>query len=132
MDEHKRIPTSYLDMYGLAKAPFDEDPDGAAFILFNAQRRAFEQLVGHMVNGSGVLTLRSEAGGGKTQILLAAARVAAESGVRIVPALRPRSGRLDGSSLLSAIVGEPALLDTAVRSLRLPPEQHYWSMTPTF
>jgi general secretion pathway protein A len=121
MDEHRRTPSSYLDMYGLGRIPFDEDPEGSSFILFNAQRRAFEQVAAHMVNGGGVLTLRGEPGVGKTQILLAAARVAADSGTRIVHALRPHTDRRDGLSLLSATIGDRSLTETAVRSLLLSP-----------
>jgi len=121
MDQHRQTPTSYVDMYGLAREPFDEPQDASGFILFDAQRRAFDQLVQHMVHGSGILTLRGESGGGKTQCLRAAGQLARESDRRLILVERPMAGRLDGQALLTAIAGEKATPEVAAQALRLPP-----------
>ncbi|MFL5255939.1 MAG: hypothetical protein ACJ8AI_24200 [Rhodopila sp.] len=121
MDQHRQTPTSYLDMYGLARAPFAELQDVSGFILFDSQRRTFEQLVDHMLHGTSVLTLRGEAGGGKTQCLRAASQVARESDLRVILLERPLTGRLDGQALLTAVAGEDATAEMAANAMLLPP-----------
>ena len=100
-------PSNYLDLYGLSKAPFDSAVDSAGYILFGSRRRAFELLVDHMVNGSGLVLLNGESGIGKTETLRAAASVASESGLRTVIVARPREGRIALEQIVSALDGQP-------------------------
>ena len=53
-------PADYLDLYGLSKPPFGGKLDSTSYILFAPHRRAFELLIDHMVNGSGVVLLLGE------------------------------------------------------------------------
>jgi type II secretory pathway predicted ATPase ExeA len=100
-------PANYLDLYGLSKPPFGGTSDGANYILFNSHRRAFELLIDHLVNGSGVVVLQGEEGIGKTDTLRAAASVAAESDLRAIVVSRPPNGRISLMQLVSALYGQP-------------------------
>jgi type II secretory pathway predicted ATPase ExeA len=100
-------PLNYLDLYGLSKPPFGSATDGAGYILFGSHRRAFELLVEHVMNGSGLVLLTGESGIGKTETLRAAAAVAAESGLRTILISRPPEGRIDQGQIVSALDGEP-------------------------
>jgi type II secretory pathway predicted ATPase ExeA len=100
-------PANYLDLYGLSKPPFGTTADGAGFILFGSHRRAFELLVDHMMNGSGLVLLTGDAGIGKTEMLRAAANVATESGLRSILISRPPEGRINLQQIVSALDGQP-------------------------
>jgi type II secretory pathway predicted ATPase ExeA len=100
-------PSNYLDLYGLSKAPFNAQPDGAGYILFGSRRRAFELLVDHMMNGNGLVLLNGEAGIGKTETLRAAASVASGSGLRTILIARPSEGRIALEQIVSALDGQP-------------------------
>jgi type II secretory pathway predicted ATPase ExeA len=100
-------PSNYLDLYGLSKPPFGSATDGSGFILFGSHRRAFELLVEHMMNGSGLVLLTGDSGIGKTETLRAAAAVAAESGLRTILISRPPEGRIDHEQIVAALDGEP-------------------------
>lgn len=102
------LPANYLDLYGLSKPPFGGSPDDGAYILFGSHRRIFEQLVEHMLNGSGLALLQGEEGAGKSGMLAAAQNVAAGSALRLVRVNRPQLGRLDLQQLIAAILGPPA------------------------
>ncbi|MBS0644292.1 MAG: hypothetical protein JSS43_30880 [Proteobacteria bacterium] len=116
MDEHQRTPTSFLEMYGLGRFPFDERPDGSGFILFGSQRRVFEQVVAHLTQGSGVMTLRGDGGIGKTHLLLAAA-AAARASTQVIAVVRPAAGRVDRDTLLQTIGGDGATPEDVIRTL---------------
>ena len=123
-----KTPTNYLDLYGLSKPPFGVPDDNRGYILFNSHRRAFEVLVDHLINGMGLILLRGEEGAGKSQMLVGAGHLAVESGLRIIKPNPPASGRLDASTLLTAILGENAhadpgssSFDAALRVLLAPP-----------
>jgi type II secretory pathway predicted ATPase ExeA len=100
-------PSNYLDLYGLSKAPFDAAPDGAGYILFGSRRRAFELLIDHMMNGSGLVLLNGEGGIGKTETLRAAASVASGSDLHTVLITRPPEGRIAVEQIVSALDGQP-------------------------
>jgi type II secretory pathway predicted ATPase ExeA len=108
-------PSNYLDLYGLSKAPFDAATDGASYILFGSRRRAFELLVDHMMNGSGLVLLNGESGIGKTETLRAAASVASGSGLRTVLVTRPLEGRIALEQIVSALDGQPELFSAQPR-----------------
>jgi type II secretory pathway predicted ATPase ExeA len=121
------LPTNYLDLYGLSKPPFDGPREGNGFILFGSQKRAFELLIGHVVNGAGAVLLQGEEGVGKTEMLRAAANVGAESGVQIVRVGRPPTGRTNLSQLVAALAGpgttEETTADDAIRQFLAPPRK---------
>jgi type II secretory pathway predicted ATPase ExeA len=121
------IPTNYLDLYGLSKPPFGGPRDGGGFILFGSQKRAFELLIGHIVNGTGLVLLQGEEGVGKTEMLRAAADAGAESGVQTVRVVRPRAGRLNLSQLIGALGGPGTSVETtaddAIRQFLAPPRK---------
>jgi type II secretory pathway predicted ATPase ExeA len=98
-------PSNYLDLYGLSKPPFGTAADGAGYILFGSHRRAFELLVDHMMNGSGLVLLAGDSGIGKTETLKAAAAIANESGLQTNLITRPPEGRIDASQIVSALDG---------------------------
>ncbi len=98
-------PSNYLDLYGLSKAPFEMASDGSGYILFGSRRRAFELLVDHMMNGSGLILLNGEGGIGKTETLRAAASIASESGVRTAMIARPREGRIAMDQIVATLDG---------------------------
>jgi type II secretory pathway predicted ATPase ExeA len=100
-------PLNYLDLYGLSKRPFGGVPDSGGYILFGSHRRAFELLVDHMMNGSGVVLLIGEEGVGKTETLRSAAAVVAESGLQTIMVSRPPDGRVSLDRLTSALNGHP-------------------------
>jgi type II secretory pathway predicted ATPase ExeA len=100
-------PTHYLDLYGLSKPPFGGAPGSGGYILFGSHRRAFELLVDHMMNGSGVVVLTGEEGVGKTETLLTAASVADQSGLRSIMVSRPPEGRISLEHLSSALDEQP-------------------------
>jgi type II secretory pathway predicted ATPase ExeA len=100
-------PANYVDLYGLSKPPFGGAADSAGYILFGSHRRAFELLIDHLVNGSGLILLTGEEGSGKTQTMRSAASVAAESGVRTIVVSRPVGGRITLDQLVSALDGQP-------------------------
>jgi type II secretory pathway predicted ATPase ExeA len=100
-------PLNYLDLYGLSKPPFGGAPEAGGYILFGAHRRAFELLIDHMMNGSGVVLLIGESGIGKTEMLRSAAAVVAESGLQAVMLSRPSEARISLEQLTSALGGQP-------------------------
>jgi type II secretory pathway predicted ATPase ExeA len=100
-------PTNYLDLYGLSKPPFGGASESAGFILFGSHRRAFELLVEHMVNGSGLVLLAGLEGIGKTETLRSAAVVAAESGLRTIVLTRSEESRINLEQLVTALDGQP-------------------------
>jgi type II secretory pathway predicted ATPase ExeA len=100
-------PSNYLDLYGLSKPPFGTAADGAGYILFGSHRRAFELLVDHMMNGSGLVLLAGDSGIGKTETLKAAAAIANESGLQTNLISRPPEGRIDVSQIVSVLDGTP-------------------------
>lgn len=110
-------PANYLDLYGLSKPPFGGAPDSTNYILFNSQRRAFELLIDHLVNGSGVIVLQGEEGIGKTETLRAAASVAAESDLRAIMVSRPPNGRINLMQLVAALCGQPTANATTVEDV---------------
>jgi type II secretory pathway predicted ATPase ExeA len=112
-------PVNYLDLYGLSKPPFGGVTDGAGYVLFGSHRRAFEMLVDHLVNGSGLVVLTGEEGSGKSEALVAAAAVAAESGLRTIVLSRPLDGRIHQDDLLSALDGAPELFHQSARKALL-------------
>ncbi|HEY0185764.1 MAG TPA: AAA family ATPase [Rhodopila sp.] len=105
-------PTNYLDFYGLSKSPFAHKAEApgkaAAYILFSSHRRAFELLMEHVVNGSGVILLQGEEGIGKTETLRSAASAAAEAGLRTIVLSRPPNGRISVMQIVSAMEGKPS------------------------
>jgi type II secretory pathway predicted ATPase ExeA len=112
-------PTNYLDLYGLSKHPFGGSAESAGYILFGSHRRAFEMLVDHMVNGSGLVVLSGEEGSGKTETLRAAAAVAGESGIHTIIISRPGNGRITLDRLLAALEGPPELFHQSGRKALL-------------
>lgn len=98
-------PSNYLDLYGLSKSPFGSPADGAGYILFGSHRRAFELLIDHMMNGSGLVLLTGDSGIGKTETLKAAAAVANESGLRTNFVSRPPESRIDVDQIVAALDG---------------------------
>src|SRR5258708_7513018 len=86
-------PMTYLDFYGLSKPPFGGPRAENGFILFGSQKRSFELLVGHIVNGSGLVLLQAEEGVGKTEMLRAAGDVVTEAGGHAILVTRPPDGR---------------------------------------
>jgi type II secretory pathway predicted ATPase ExeA len=97
---------NYLDLYGLSKPPFGEKPESTGYILFDSQRQAFDLLIGHVVNSSGVILLQGQEGVGKTEALRSATTVAAEWGLKAVMVTRPPNGRTSLTQLLSALEGQ--------------------------
>jgi type II secretory pathway predicted ATPase ExeA len=112
-------PSNYLDLYGLSKPPFGGAPDSGGYILFGSHRRAFELLVDHMMNGSGVVLLVGDEGVGKTETLRSAAAVAAESGLQTITVSRPPDGRISLDQLASAMNGHPEAFHLAPRKALL-------------
>nr|WP_294529682.1 hypothetical protein [uncultured Rhodopila sp.] len=100
------VPANYLDLYGLSRPPFGDPTEAASYVLFASHRRSFELLIDHMVNGNGLVLVYGEGGVGKTQTLLAAGNVAAESGVRIIKVSRPPNGRLDLTQFVAALLSQ--------------------------
>jgi type II secretory pathway predicted ATPase ExeA len=101
-------PATYLDLYGLSKPPFGGASDNTGYILFSSHKRAFELLVDHLVNGTGVVLLVAEEGLGKTTTLRAAAAIAAESGRQTIMVVRPPDGRVSLTQLVSTLQGRPS------------------------
>jgi type II secretory pathway predicted ATPase ExeA len=118
---------NYLDLYGLSKPPFGGTRDGNGFILFGSQKRSFELLVGHIVNGSGVVLLQGEEGAGKTEILRAATHVVAESGGHTTLVTRPPDGRTILSQFINALGGPDTSIETtadeAIQRFLSPPRK---------
>ncbi len=100
-----RPPANYLDLYGLSKPPFGGVTDRSGYILFGSHTRAFDLLVDHLANGSGVIVLQGEEGIGKTETLNAAATVAGEAGVHTIMVGRPPAGRISLNQLVAALNG---------------------------
>jgi type II secretory pathway predicted ATPase ExeA len=121
----KPAPATYLDLYGLSKPPFGSQSEGN-FMLFGSHRRTFEQLVDHMINGSGLMVLCAEAGAGKTATMHAAGTVARGSGVRIVRVDRPADAKVDLTQLVAILLShdDPDLpaADT-IQTVRRPPHK---------
>ena len=111
-------PTDYLDLYGLSKPPFSVADDSRNYILFNSHRRVFEVLVDHLINGKGFILLGGEAGAGKSQMLIAAGHLAAESGLRVIKLTPPTLGKLDAPELLAAIVGDSTNVESGEPGLQ--------------
>jgi type II secretory pathway predicted ATPase ExeA len=105
-------PMNYLDLYGLSRPPFGGPREGNGFILFGSQKRSFEILIGHIVNGSGVILLQGEEGAGKTEMLRAAGDVATESGIQTIAVTRPPASRINMSRLVGALGGPAASAET--------------------
>ena len=105
-------PASYADLYGLAKFPFGDTSDSGGYILFGSHKRAFELLIDHLVNGSGVIVLQGEQGIGKTETLRAAAAMAKESGVQTIMASRPANERISLLTLIAALRDQPIAPET--------------------
>lgn len=119
-------PANYLDLYGLSKSPFSATGDGSNYILFGSHRRAFELLVDHLVNGSGMIVLQGEEGIGKTETLHAAAIAARESGLSTIIVSRPRDHRLNLGQLAAALrgrTGEKEQGDVAITHILTPPRK---------
>jgi type II secretory pathway predicted ATPase ExeA len=120
-------PMDYLDLYGLSKPPFGGPREGNGYILFSSQKRAFELLIGHIVNGSGVILLQGEEGVGKTEMLRATGDVAAESGVQTTRVARPPAGRTNLSQLVGSLGGPESTVDTtadeAIKRFLAPPRK---------
>jgi type II secretory pathway predicted ATPase ExeA len=119
--------TNYLDLYGLSKPPFGGPREGNGFILFGSQKRSFELLIGHIVNGSGVILLQGEEGVGKSEMLRTAGDVAAESGVPTIRLNRPVAGRTNLSQLIAALGGPGTSVETtgdeAIQRFLTPPRK---------
>ncbi len=122
------IPTNYLALYGLSKAPFGTPADSDGYILFDSHRRVFEALLDHMINGSGLLVLRGDDGAGKSQMLAAAGGLAADRALRVIQPPAPDLGKLNLPQLLTAILGTgdapmsaEANLPQAIQLLLTPP-----------
>jgi type II secretory pathway predicted ATPase ExeA len=120
-------PKNYLDLYGLSKPPFSGPRERGSYILFNSQRRGFELLVEHVVNGSGIVLLQGEEGAGKTETLRAVADAAAEAGLRTIVLSRPANGRVTLVQMLSALKGQPnaneVTVDDAIAHFLAPPRK---------
>jgi type II secretory pathway predicted ATPase ExeA len=120
-------PKNYLDLYGLSKPPFSGPRERGSYILFNSQRRGFELLVEHVVNGSGIVLLQGEEGAGKTETLGAVANAAAEAGLRTIVLSRPANGRVTLVQMLSALRGQPnaneVTVDDAIAHFLAPPRK---------
>lgn len=121
-------PTNYLDLYGLSKSPFGEPDSDDGYILFNSHKRTFELLVGHFVNGHGLIVLGGAEGAGKSRMLAAAGNLAGESGLRIVKLPAPALGLIDAPRLAAAIQAaansegaDVTDLEAAIRSFLEPP-----------
>jgi type II secretory pathway predicted ATPase ExeA len=112
-------PSNYLDLYGLSKPPFGGAADTAGYVLFGSHRRAFELLVDHMMNGSGVVLLLGEEGIGKTETLRSAAAVAAESGLHTIMISRPPEGRISLEQVESALDEPPEYFHQSPRKALL-------------
>jgi type II secretory pathway predicted ATPase ExeA len=112
-------PSNYLDLYGLSKSPFGAGTDVAGYILFGSHRRAFELLVDHMMNGSGMILLTGDSGIGKTETLRAAAAVATESGLRTILVSRPQDGRISLEQIVADLDGQPETFFTPPRKALL-------------
>jgi type II secretory pathway predicted ATPase ExeA len=108
-------PANYLDLYGLSKPPFDKAADSIGYILFSSHRRAFELLVEHIVNGSGIVLLLGAEGVGKTETLRSAAALATESGRETILVSRPSGGRVTLNQLVLALNGAPTVGPVAVK-----------------
>ncbi len=99
-------PANYLDLYGLSRPPFGAPAQAGNYILFDSLRRTFELLVDHLLNGKGLVVLYGESGSGKTEMLRAAANVAAESGLRTIRVERPEQARLNLEQFVSALLSQ--------------------------
>jgi type II secretory pathway predicted ATPase ExeA len=118
---------NYLDLYGLSKPPFGGPREGNGFILFNSQKRSFELLIGHIVNGSGVVLFQGEEGIGKSEMLRAADNVVAESGGHPIRVTRPAGGRTNLSRFIAALGGPDTSAETtadeAIQRFLAPPRK---------
>lgn len=119
-------PADYLQMYALAKPPFGAQAD-STFILFASQRRTFELLSAHAINGHGAILLLGEAGSGKTEMLNGLALAVTRAGGRVIPVSRPAAGRITLPRLIAAIRGQPGdhtvPVEEALRSFLAPPRK---------
>ena len=98
------VPSSYLDLYGLSKPPFDAPGDGnGGYTLFPSHRRDFELVINTMINGSGLIVLHGEAGVGKTRMLQAAGDAAAGAGLPIIRIGRPPNGRVNLAEMIDSL-----------------------------
>ena len=117
-------PTDYLDFYGLSKPPFDEVSESTGYILFGSHRRAFELLIEHIVNGSGLVLLLGPEGIGKTETLRAAA---AKSGRETILVSRPKDGRVSLNQVILALQGLPIVgpvpIADAIKRFQQPPRK---------
>jgi type II secretory pathway predicted ATPase ExeA len=108
---------TYLDFYGLSKPPFGGPRAENGFILFGSQKRSFELLVGHIVNGSGLVLLQAEEGVGKTEMLRAAGDVVTEAGGHAILVTRPPDGRASLAQLVVALGGPDASIETSAEDV---------------
>lgn len=116
------VASNYLDFYGLSKPPFGDQSDGA-YILFASHRRIFELLIGHLVNGSGLIVVQGDGGSGKSAMLHAAGDVSDESGVPITRVVRPAGGRVEPQGLLSTLCGIQSWDDDTIQILASGPRK---------
>lgn len=118
-------PANYPDLYGLSKSPFDTPGEEVTFIVFGSRRRAFELVVDHLVNGSGMVLLVGEEGIGKTETLRTAQTVATEAGAKVVTVFRPPAGRVSPEAFAEAFGAwqEPGRKTLLIDDIDLLPDQ---------
>lgn len=107
VDARPAPPADYLQMYGLGRPPFGATED-SNYMLFAAQRRAFEMLSAHAINGHGVLLMQGETGFGKTETLKGLALATTRAGGRVISVSRSATGRITLPELVAAIRDQPA------------------------
>lgn len=117
-------PTNYVELYGLAKPPFEGSSGGRGFILFNSHRRAFELVIDHLLRGHGPVLLVGDEGIGKTEMLHAAADMAEEAGSAVIRLFRPPAERLRSADVLQALGGSETAVPKAVREKVMGPPRH--------
>ncbi|HEY8289780.1 MAG TPA: AAA family ATPase [Acetobacteraceae bacterium] len=105
--DEPRPPGSYVDLYGLARPPFDEASSPGGFMLLDSQRPVLEALVSAILNGQDHILLTGERGIGKTTLLAAAIPLATGTDRSIIPIRRTESGLISLDAMLGQIPPAP-------------------------
>jgi len=103
-----RQPGSYVDLYGLARPPFDDASSRGGFMLLDSQRPVLEALVSAVIGSHDHILLTGERGIGKTTLLAAAIPLAADANLSIIPIRRTQPGLISLDMMLGQIPPAPA------------------------
>jgi general secretion pathway protein A len=107
--------STYLELYGFARAPFAAEATEGGFVLGESHRTALEAIAGAMIANRSWIVLTGEPQTGKSNLLDTAVALVARRDLKVIRISNKRTGPLSLKRLLSQVLGieEPTSLAQA-------------------